>query len=314
MGFQVGQVVGVGGDTGRLNTGEHPAQRLLQPGEQFDSALPAANRVGSLAVRPTARRVRPGRRRRRTCLLVLPDQLGTQRVGEIQGRPGPQHQLLFGGLASQRLTQPVERQLAVVRLLGTQLPVQVTHRQVGQVVAALVGPDKVGGQRGVGGHAVQLPAVRPRTPAAPASRRAGPSVGSHRPGTPPAPRRRSRPASPDRDGRPPCPWRPPGKARSMCRCPGRTCPRPRPPPVPRQRCGFPASRPLRRWAEPCRSPRCPPPPPARVRPGTSRGARATPGTARCRRPGRPGSRSQPCQARSSGPTGRGRSSTSLFSS
>ena len=83
-------------------------------------------------------------------------ELGVEPVGEVEDRAGADHV----GLGRRRLVLAVEGQLAAAVVLGPQLAAQVAQRQVGEVVAALVGHREVRRQRGVAGDPGQLPAAR----------------------------------------------------------------------------------------------------------------------------------------------------------
>lgn len=117
----------VSGDAGAFHPGEHPHQRQLDPGHQ------------------------PSR------LLAVAGQLGVDRVGQVEGGPGLEHEVL---LHLAVVAEPVEGELAGLRRVDPQLAVQVAQGQVGQVVGPLVGAGQVGGDLGVAEDALQAPAVR----------------------------------------------------------------------------------------------------------------------------------------------------------
>ena len=118
--------MGVRGDAGPFHPGQHVDQRQLD-----------------LAQQPLR-------------LVAVAGELGVDRVGQVESGPRAQHQVALGLLA---VAHPVEGELAVVGRLHPQFALQVAQREVGQVVGALVGPGEVGGERGVGGDAVQRPAA-----------------------------------------------------------------------------------------------------------------------------------------------------------
>ncbi len=84
-------------------------------------------------------------------------------------RIGGLHRLLVDALAVVE-----KRKLLLLRCFRAQLAAQVAQRQVVEGEAALPGPHQVGGQRGVGGDAVQRPAAARRGRGSPAWPRAAP--------------------------------------------------------------------------------------------------------------------------------------------
>ena len=133
LGLQRLEVVDVDRDTGLLHPGEGAQQRQLHAVEQA-GAVPLLD-------------------------------LHVQRVGQVDHRTGPHHRRLGRHLGTRVVVTEVQRQLIGVGELGSALDLQLTLEipdgQIGQIEGPLVGSGEVGGQLGVGGQAVQVPAPRP---------------------------------------------------------------------------------------------------------------------------------------------------------
>ncbi len=126
LALQFGQLFQVDGDARGLHLGQRTLHRQLHVAQQ-------------------RRRVDAG-------------QLLVERVGEVHHRAGAQdhrlHRLVVDAVAVVE-----QRKLLLLRVIRTQLALQIPQRQVVEREAALTRPHQVGGQRGVGGDAGELPAA-----------------------------------------------------------------------------------------------------------------------------------------------------------
>ncbi len=125
-GLQIVQVLGVDGDPGGFEFGEHLEQRKFHVGEQL--------------------------------LRFDRDEFGVERLGQIHDRACAQD-LGLGGLPVRGVLLVEQRQLLCPVIFRAQFPFQIAQRQIIQFEAALPGTHEIGGEGGVAGDAGEGPSA-----------------------------------------------------------------------------------------------------------------------------------------------------------